>query len=195
MADCWTCGAERGREAFCTSCKKIQPVVRNTSLFDVLSLKPVMALDRDALEAAYRELSKRVHPDRFGRESRIERRFALEQTTLANDAYRTLKKPRTRAEYLMKLRGREIGGEDARVDDMEFLEEMIELREALSEAKAASEIAHLHASIEARHDTELARLTKFFDDGDGTEDIAATALEHIRFYERFLDEVDARFDD
>ena len=194
MADCWTCGAERGRAAFCPSCNKIQPVIDNTSYFVTLGLAPRMGLSRSELDRGFREVSRQVHPDRFGKQSRLERRLALEQTTQVNDAYRTLKKPRTRAEYLMKARGHDVGKETDRVTDMEFLTEMMELREELSDATTIAEINPLHEKIESRYETHIDELTRFFDEGQGEESDALRALERLRFYERFLDEVDLKLE-
>jgi molecular chaperone HscB len=194
MADCWTCGAERGRAAFCPGCQCIQPVVPNTSLFEVLGLEPVMRLQRDVLERAFHELSRKVHPDRFGQHGSMERRLALEQTTVVNEAYRTLRRPRTRAEHLMALRGRTIGGEAARLEDPEFLMEMLELSEQLQDARAPAVIEPLRRDVAGRQRAHVEALERFFDDGEGDESAAVTRLEQLRFFERFLDEVDARLD-
>ena len=194
MADCWTCGAERGRAAFCGTCGKIQPVVRGTSFFDVLGLPAKMGISRSALEKGYRELSRQVHPDRFGRESPLERKLALEQTTVVNDAYRTLRQPRTRAEYLMRLAGKVVGKETDRVDDPEFLMQMMELREQLSDVESAEQAEPLRDDVQVEYDAALEKLSAYFDEGRGTEAEAMKQLEALRFFERFLEEVDARFD-
>lgn len=153
-----------------------------------------MTLSRSDLDRAFRETSRTVHPDRFGKESRLERRLALEQTTHVNDAYRTLKKHRTRAEYLMKLRGHEVGKETDRVSDMAFLTEMMELREELGDAMTVAQINPLHEKIESRYDSHIDELSRFFDEGLGEETDALRALERLRFYERFLDEVDLKLE-
>src|SRR5438874_10527980 len=105
MAECWSCGAERGAASFCGTCKKVQPVSKSASFFEVLGLPPRMTVDLAALEKSYREISRKVHPDRFGMATSVERKLALEQTTRLNDAYRTLKDPQKRAEYLLELEG------------------------------------------------------------------------------------------
>ena len=194
MADCWTCGAERGRSTFCPSCGLIQPVVKNTSFYESLGLEPLMRLPRSQLEKAYRTQAQKVHPDRFGRESRMERRLALEQTTHINDAYQTLKKPRKRAEYLMKRAGHEVGTEEQRVKDMDFLMERMTLRETLEEATTHEQIQPIEEQIQTRFDNHIERLEYFFDDKKGSEEEALASLEQLRFLERFLDEVEHKFD-
>jgi molecular chaperone HscB len=195
MADCWTCGAERGRAAFCPSCKKIQPVITNTSYFESLGLEPIMGLKRAILEKAYRQQAQRVHPDRFGQTTRMERRLALEQTTHLNDAYQTLKKPRPRADYLMKRAGHKVGTEDQRVDDMDFLIEMMTLRESLEGAESLAQIEPLRDQIENRFDSHIETLKQYFDNNQGSETAALKASEELRFLERFLDEVENKFDE
>jgi len=203
MAECWSCGAERGRARFCTSCSKIQPVDPKASSFELLGLPPAMRLDRDALDKAFREISRQVHPDGFGpgraetggagSAGGAERKLALEHTMAVNEAYRALKTPRTRAERLMRARGIVIGQEQDRVDDPEFLMDMLELREQLEHARGAA-VEPLAREVRARKDAALETLTRFFDDGVGSEGQSVRALERLRFYERFLDEVDTKLD-
>ena len=154
-----------------------------------------MRLPRSLLEKAYRTQAQKVHPDRFGRESRMERRLALEQTTHINDAYQTLKKPRTRAEYLMKRAGHEVGTEEQRVKDMEFLMEMMTLRETLEEATTHAQIEPIEEQIQARFDNHIERLECYFDEKKGSDEEALASLEQLHFLERFLDEVEHKFDD
>src|SRR5262245_27550044 len=55
------------------------------------------------LEQRYRALSRQFHPDYFYNASAAERRASLERSSYLNDAYRTLKNPVARIEYLLKL--------------------------------------------------------------------------------------------
>ena len=68
-----------------------------------------MNIDLAALEQEFHRLSRRLHPDRFARASENEKQWSLADTALLNDAYRTLKDPLRRTEYLLKLEGAEIG--------------------------------------------------------------------------------------
>src|SRR5687768_14252205 len=130
--DCWSCGAERSDASFCTTCGKIQPVPQRKTYFDALGLPRRMGIDRSEIEKGFREISQKVHPDRYGRASPIERRLALEHTTWVNDAYRVLRDPRARAEYLLQLEGVTVGGEEERANDPELLMSMMELQEQAS---------------------------------------------------------------
>jgi len=73
--------------------------------FDLFQLPQQFAVDTAALDAAYREVQGRVHPDRFVNASDAEKRVAMQWATSANEAYQKLKKPLKRAAYLCELNG------------------------------------------------------------------------------------------
>ena len=76
-------------------------------------MEPRLRLDLDALEHEFHRLSRKLHPDRFARADENEKQWSLADTALLNDAYRTLKDPIHRTEYLLKLEGAEIGEENS----------------------------------------------------------------------------------
>jgi molecular chaperone HscB len=78
------------------------------SYFRFFSLPPKLALNTTALEKAFYALSRKLHPDRFAGKSAAEQEAALRESSLLNDAYRTLKDPIARTEYLLKLEGVEL---------------------------------------------------------------------------------------
>ena len=101
-------------------------------------------LDLPALEHEFHRLSRKVHPDRFARAGENERQWSLADTALLNDAYRTLKDPLHRTEYLLKLQGAEIGEEHSGKDrkdpsrvPADLLEEVFELNMQLEEMRMA----------------------------------------------------------
>ncbi|HXZ53080.1 MAG TPA: Fe-S protein assembly co-chaperone HscB [Burkholderiales bacterium] len=113
--------------------------------FELFDLKPGFALDGAALEAAYRDIQARVHPDRFAHAGDAERRASMQWTTRVNEAYRTLKSPAARARYLLELQGVDVGLETNTSMPPEFLLEQMDLREALERAGAARDAAALDA--------------------------------------------------
>lgn len=146
-----------------------------------------MALDRSALEKRFREVSKAVHPDRFGHTSAVERRLALEHTTWVNDAYRVLKDPQTRAEYLLELEGVKVGGEEERTDDPELLMMMMELQEKTASSEDEEELQKLLEDTKSRRRALLERVEAYFDRREGTQEDVKRALDELRFVKR-LDE-------
>jgi molecular chaperone HscB len=106
---CWSCSVgHKDSTLFCPHCSKIQPPPGG-DYFSVFGLKPRLNLDLAALEAEFHRLSRKLHPDRFARATENEKQWSLADTALLNDAYRTLKDPLHRTEYLLRLEGAEIG--------------------------------------------------------------------------------------
>ena len=152
-------------------------------------------LDRDLLESRYLEISREVHPDRFAGGSARQQRLAVERASLVNRAYRTLRDPVQRAEYLVKLGGIDLDRSDpeggAPDPGQGFLIEMIELRESLEEAVKAgpAELERLRMATEERQETALDAGIDALEDNDMPA--AAGHLVIHRYLQRFLDEVEA----
>jgi molecular chaperone HscB len=111
--------------------------------FGVFSLPRKLALDGKALERSFYKLSRELHPDRFAQASPEKQQWSLEQASLLNDAYRTLKNPVTRTEYLLRLEGVTVADEKSTAKaPADLLEEVFELNmqlEEMREARASGE--------------------------------------------------------
>ncbi len=92
---------------FCSSCGKVQPPVP-VDYFTFFGFPRKLNLDTVGLEKEFYALSRRLHPDLFAQANPEERAFSLEQSSMLNDAYRTLKDPIKRTEYLLRLEGVEL---------------------------------------------------------------------------------------
>lgn len=152
------------------------------SPFDILGVEPRFELDLPMLERRFRELSREVHPDRSRRED-------LGASIDLNAAYRALKDDLTRARAVLEAQGAATG--DERADDPAFLMEIMELREALGDAREARDLekvsvlaGQVRASYAASRDA-LARALEARDHAS-----AKHHLGRMRYYRRFLDEVD-----
>lgn len=122
--------------------------------FEFFSLPRKLTLDVAALEKQFYMMSRRLHPDRFASKPVAEQEAALAQSSRLNDAYRTLKDPITRTQYLLKLEGVELeeqskaatdaarasGVEKKQVVPPELLEEVFELNMQLQEMRAAKQM-------------------------------------------------------
>jgi molecular chaperone HscB len=141
---CWSCSiGHNDSTLFCPHCSKIQPPPGG-DYFSVFGLEPNLNLDLLKLEHEFHRLSRKLHPDRFARAEENEKQWSLADTALLNDAYRTLKDPIRRTEYLLKLLGAEIGEEHSGKDrndpsrvPADLLEEVFELNMQLEEMRAA----------------------------------------------------------
>src|SRR5437667_10045996 len=88
----------------CASCGKVQPPVP-VDYFTFFGLPPKLNLDVAALEKNFYQLSRKLHPDLNARAGSKEQEWSLEQSSRLNDAYRTLKDPIKRTQYLLHLEG------------------------------------------------------------------------------------------
>jgi molecular chaperone HscB len=142
-AACWSCGASLpAAQPFCPQCGKVQAPLDGVDYFAVFGLSRKLNIDLPALERSFYRLSRKLHPDLYAQASPREQQWSLDQTSLLNDAYRTLKNPIARTEYLLKLEG--IVLEAGKSDDgtskesrvpADLLEEVFELNMQLEEMR------------------------------------------------------------
>jgi len=170
--------------------------------FEIFSLPPHLTLDTAALEKSFYALSRRLHPDRFASRPAAEQAAALAESSRLNDAYRTLKDPIARTEYLLKLEGVEMeeqssaatatartsGTAKKQVVPEDLLEEAFELNMQLEEMRAAKKFGEddpqLRKDLEAAKrdfdaklaatDADLARLQTQWDAATNAADPAAS---------------------
>ena len=170
--------------------------------FEIFSLPPHLTLDTAALEKSFYALSRRLHPDRFAARPAAEQEAALAESSRLNDAYRTLKDPIARTEYLLKLEGVEMeeqssaataaartsGTAKKQVVPEDLLEEAFELNMQLEEMRAAKKMGdddpQLRADLLAAKstfdaklaatDADLARLQTQWDAATNAADPAAS---------------------
>ncbi len=103
--------------------------------FDLFQLPQCFEMDSARLDAAYREVQSRVHPDKFVQASDAEKRVAMQWATQANEAYRTLKDPLKRATYLCALQGVDLQTESNTSMPAHFLMQQMEWRENFDDAR------------------------------------------------------------
>ena len=134
---CWSCGAPSGSGHFCEACGKIQPLARETDYFAFLGLPRKLTIDPEELERRFHRLSWKLHPDNFTRASEGEREMALARSSQLNDAFRALRDPVSRVEYLLSSAGMRREGQHKQQAPPELLEEVFELNESLDELREA----------------------------------------------------------
>jgi molecular chaperone HscB len=151
-------------------------------------------LDPSVIEAAFFERSKELHPDKHASAPAAERVAVLSRSRALNDAYQTLKKPVSRAEYLLEREGVTIG-DNERIDP-EIVMRVLEAREELAEARAAGDrpkLAELRAAMAARRAEAVAELPRHFAQR-ALQDIKRVLIA-LRYIERYLEECDAALDE
>jgi molecular chaperone HscB len=130
------------------------PSQDKATYFEIFSLPAKLVIDLPALEKSFYALSRRLHPDRFAARSAEEQVAALGESSRLNDAYRTLKDPIARTEYLLKLEGVELeeqsksateaaratGTAKKQIVPADLLEEAFELNMQMEEMRAAKKM-------------------------------------------------------
>jgi molecular chaperone HscB len=164
--------------------------------FALFGLPPRFDLETSAIETRFRERSRELHPDRFATAPAAERAQALVRSRALNDAYQVLRRPQARAEALLARAGLSIGDHE-RLDPA-FLEEILELREELAEARLAgrlADVSRLQESMHARRKALESGLVPLFAAGDEASLARAKRdLITLRYVMRYLDECDAALD-
>jgi molecular chaperone HscB len=205
LTTCWSCQAATAGAPFCPSCGKIQPPTQGADFFSFFGLPHKLSLDLDTLEQHFHSLSWKLHPDHFARATENERQYSLDLSSQLNDAYRTLRDPVGRVEYLLMLSGLRKEGQKKQQAPPELLEEVFELNESLDElreARASGETAQmpqLRAKLEAaqhKFESSLAdvdgELAKVSSDWDAALDASADEPAKKRLMDRMNEVLNRR---
>src|SRR5258708_15108009 len=214
---CWSCGTMRAVH-FCEACGKVQPPVP-VDYFTFFGLPRKLNLNVAALEKDFYELSRKVHPDLNARAGIKEQEWSLEQSSLLNDAYRTLKDPIKRTQYLLHLEGVELeeqsksatekaratGEVKKQIVPPDWLEEVFELNMHLEELRMNKkvgdddpalfeEIGKAKLSLETKHAALLHELQTYWKDWDVLIDRgpAAAASERAQVRDKMVDVLNRR---
>ena len=118
--------------------------------FAIFELPRKLWIEMSALEQRFLQLSWKLHPDNFVNASEEERELSLKRSSELNDAYRTLRDPVGRVEYLLGIEGARKEGEHKQQAPPELLEEVFELNESLDELREAKASGGDLAALKAR---------------------------------------------
>ena len=165
--------------------------------FTFLGLPRRLNIDMALLEQRFRELSRQYHPDYFYNAPAKERIAALERSSHLNDAYRTLRNPVSRIEYLLGLEGLELGkpGDGSPQVPPSLLEEVFALNEELDEIRELREggedaetlgqrLAAARRPIEQKRDAHERELQELSARWDAQQDRATLEALRDRMLER-----------
>src|SRR5581483_11880759 len=176
---CRNCGGGAPVDVhFCPQCQKILTLGRHGDYFTFMGLPRRLGLDAADLEQRFRTLSRQFHPDYYYNADAAERRASLERSSYLNDAYRTLRNPATRIEYLLKIEGLGPQGPEQATPQVPpaLLEEVFALNEELDEirdmrasgdAAWSERLARARQPIEAKrrdHEAQLEQLSSEWDE-------------------------------
>src|SRR6267154_694560 len=122
--------------------------------FELLQVPRKLWIEMPVLEKKFLELSWKLHPDKFVNASAEEQELALKGSSELNDAYRVLRDPVARVEYLLEIEGMRKEGEHKQQAPPELLEEVFELNESLDELREAKTSGNDLASLKSRLESE-----------------------------------------
>jgi len=205
---------------FCGSCGKVQPPAP-VDYFAFFGLPVKLKLNEPALEKDFYELSRKLHPDLNARSGSQEQEWSLEQSSLLNDAYRTLRDPIKRTQYLLKLEGVELeeqsksatekaratGEVKKQIVPPDLLEEVFELNMQLEElrmnkkmgeddANLSKEIASHKTALEAKYGALFRELQTYWTEWDNLIDrnhgSKAPAEERAKITSKMVDVLNRR---
>lgn len=166
------------------------------------------------LEREFYSLSRKLHPDRYSLSKSAEKGWSLEKTSQLNDAYRTLKEPISRTEYLLKLEGvhfeeqsktateaaRASGKTKKQVVPPDLLEEVFELNMQIEEARMnkkigeydknlAHDLEQTRRHLEAKYNNQMEELKGYWDEWDQMQDRLAAGDDVGAKRKKILDEM------
>jgi len=134
---CWSCHERTLGTHFCSSCGKLLQLPQAVDYFTLFEMPRKLWIDMGGLEQKFLQLSWKLHPDNFVHATEQERELSLKRSSELNDAYRTLRDPIARVEYLLAIEGQRKEGEKKQQAPPELLEEVFELNESLDELREA----------------------------------------------------------
>jgi molecular chaperone HscB len=147
---CWNCHERTLGTHFCSSCGKLVQVPQGIDYFALFEMPRQLWIEMSGLEQKFLQLSWKLHPDNFVNATEQERELSLKRSSELNDAYRTLRDPMARVEYLLAIEGERKEGEKKQQAPPELLEEVFELNESLDELREAKASGTNLAGLKAR---------------------------------------------
>jgi len=161
---CWSCHERTIGTHFCSSCGKILQVPEKSDYFAMFEIPRKLWIEMGELEKKFLQLSWKLHPDNYVNATPEEREISLKRSSELNDAYRTLREPVARVEYLLAVEGARVEGKNKQQAPAELLEEVFELNESLDElrdAKASgSDLTSLKGRLTAAEKNFQGKLTE-----------------------------------
>ncbi|MCC7496881.1 MAG: hypothetical protein IT160_04830 [Bryobacterales bacterium] len=161
-------------------------------------MEPRLEIAREDLERRFYQLSRQLHPDRFARRPAVERQYSLDAAAILNDAYRVLRDPARRAEYLLNEVPAAAG--DRPPVPAELLEEIFEMNMAIESLRGGDQGARPQLAAAQERFLSMRReagqaLEELFDEFDRTHDDAVCSrirllLGRRRFIENLIRDVE-----
>ncbi|XP_055818929.1 iron-sulfur cluster co-chaperone protein HscB homolog [Solanum dulcamara] len=170
----------------CTACGCVQPVDQSVDFFQIFGLEKKYEIEGENLERKYKDWQRKLHPDLVHTKSQKEREYAAEQSARVIDAYRTLTDPLSRAIYILKLERVHVD-EEEKIDDVELLTEMLEIRETVDEAADSKALKQIQGQVQGKFEQSSISFVDAFQSRKYEEALAA--IRRMTYYKRANEEI------
>lgn len=188
--NCWNCHKElqkRPYNLFCGNCCSIQ-IPKCDNYFELFGIQRSFDINVNHLEKTYQTLQKKVHPDRFFNKSEDEKQYSIKASGCINEAFRILKEPVSRAEYILQIFGNKI---NTKVPQ-DFLSDVLNYHEIMETSTDINELKNIYEkckSLKTNLENELKDYVKINDDQSNVTDPekAGETISKIRYMIRIVD--------
>jgi len=187
MIKCPSCARPQEPRLVCDQCGAPLPVPADLDCFSALGFPRRLVIDTAALEAAYHELGRKIHPDRFASSPANVRALSLSGTALLTRSYRTLRDPVSRGLYWLELHGEKLAEDNKNVPS-ELAETVFEVQEQLADLRTAggdaalelrSEINKRRGEVSSTMDDLGAQLARNFSSWDASPNSTDDARKNL----------------
>lgn len=158
--------------------------------FELFGLPIGFQVDTQKLRAAFMEIQKATHPDKFAQGNPDEQEVALEQSSLANKGYTLLNQKERILPYVLEILGM-LAPDEKYALEPDFLLEMMELNEAWMDAEDATSKQAIIHQIEQIKTTLYAPIQTYMEMGQ-VDTISQEAMLQIKSYyykKKYLDRI------
>ncbi len=162
--------------------------------FALFDLPIGFKVDTNKLRAAFMDIQRASHPDKFAQSNSYEQDEALERSALANKGFSLLNNKDQLLPYVLELKGI-ISPDEKFALSPAFLMEMMELNEAWMEADDEASKQQILGQIKAIQD-EILEPIKDYLEMDQIDTISQEAMLQIKEYyykKKYLDRILAEF--
>jgi molecular chaperone HscB len=164
------------------------------NFFELFGLPIGFQVDTNKLRAAFMDIQRASHPDKFTQDSPDAQEEALERSAIANKAFTLLNNKELVLPYVLETMGY-IEPDEKYTLSPDFLMEMMELNEGWMDADTTEEKENILSQIKTLQN-EIISPIKAYLDSDSINSIPEKAMLQIKEYyykKKYLDRILAEF--
>jgi molecular chaperone HscB len=161
--------------------------------FSLFGLPQRQAQVRAEIDAQWKALQAKVHPDKFAAEGPAAQRLAMQWAMRVNEGHQRLRDPLKRAAYLCELRGAPLLANENTSMPASFLMEQMAWREGLDEAESLNEVQAIEDEVASRETSLLAEVQRLLDEVNDAK-AAAGQVRALMFIAKFRSDIDKRLE-